>query len=400
MPFFRYTATDTSGRTFDGTLESNDAQSASQALTARGFKSVLIHGSNSQSAQAPEYVRTKKASEFELMVFFSQAAQLIRAGIGPFDAFSQLSGRVQNPDLIRAANEISHGSREGGAISKTMAKYVDLFPFHTVGMVRAGEHGGFLPESLEFLANQYSEAASYRRWFWFLKFATWQGIVGVVLALPLPAAFWDSFRAGTAQALWTSYFKYLVFPTLPIVGGVAALLYLYRMRLMSSSNILKRHKLALKMPFGLGARGRAESLRAFLWSLRNLSHSGVAPSSAWAIAAGSVPNANIAMALSEAGVATGERPLSESFARARVFPVEYGPMFKTAEQTGDVVGTLDRLIQLSSAEFESKNSAIRGGLASAGCLIILLTTLVLVLVLVKGCYGDMPQTIEDWANSP
>lgn len=391
MAFFRYTAIDSSGKSLDGTVQAKNLQEAQGILSTRGFRSIKV------AVQTSGYVRTRKISDNQRFMLFSQAASLIRAGINPFEAFGVLAGRVSSSQVADACREISASSGEGKRISDVMEKYLDLFPHNAVGMVRAGEYGGFLPESLEYLAMHFSDSTAFKRWFWILKFFTWQGVIGLVLSIPVIPAFWGTFHQ--EGSFFAIYSKVLLFPTLPIALVLFLILLLVSRWMGSYGNTVKRHAFVLRIPWGIGSRARNESLRAFLWTLRNLSKGGVPPGQAWALAAGSVPNASYAVRLGDAGRNLGtERPLADAITAAGLFPMDYDALLRTAQQTGDIVGTLDRMLVLTDEEFETSKTKARVGLSSIGCLIVLILSGAMTVYLANGCYGRMEKEVEKFMD--
>lgn len=401
MAFYRYTATEIStGKRLDGTIQAKSDSEAIRTLQSRGYRHVDLASQSSSSADGG-LVRTRRASEYHLSLFFAQAASLLKSGISPHEAFQQLSGRVQNGGLKRAAIDVSLESREGGAVSAALAKYVDLFPHNAVGMVRAGEMGGFLPEALNYLASQYGDQASMKRWFWWVRAATWQALLALTFGLPVPFAFWAGFHAGTSDGFISSYLKFLLFPTLPIAIGIGAAALLLRFVLLSPSKTRFRHRLALRLPFGLGERGRFESYRAFLWTLRSLSNAGISPNSAWNLASGAVPNAELALQLAESGRGEDSRhPFSTRMMATGVLPSEFDAVMLTAEQSGDVVGALDSMVNVASEEMNVAKERSRAGVVSMGCLILLIAGGALGLFIASQYYGRVFEQVDRFMESP
>ena len=395
MQSFRYTATDSSGKGVNGTIHAKDAAEAMSNLSLRGFQNVRL-GADQVTAN---YIRTGKAKDEDRMYLYAQAASLIRAGINPFQAFGTLAGRVTNKWLQQACTAIANEAKEGIGVSRVMEKYVDLFPHNDVAMVRAGEMGGFLPESLEYLAQHYTESTSFKRRFWFFRLFGWQLYLTFVLMVPIPNAFWAGFHAGTVQGFFRSYLDQVIWPVGPIGILLAVLYYLGQWILKQPQNTRLRHSLILKMPMGIGARARMESIRAFLWTLRNLFSGGVGPSASWALASASSPNAEVAVQLAQAGGnMTSETPASVAFVNSGLFPSEYAPMIRTAEQAGDMVATLDRMVNLANEGFEAGKQRVAIGLASLGCILTLIGTGVLAIWLVKGYYGRVFDEVEKYVQ--
>lgn len=406
MVYFRYTAIDANGKRLDGTIRARSESEAKGELAARGFTQVQLagrerDGSSTSSAPPVVYIRTARARDSDLFFLFSQAASLIKAGFNPFDAFEQLSNRVHHKDLRRACREISEAANDGRRISDVMQAYIDLFPYNAVAMVRAGEYGGFLEEAFERLADHYADSTAFKRWFWITRLATWQGLIGLALATPVPIAFWTGLFAGNASSLWSRYFSILFQYTLPIGGALFLLYYIIRSMLLRPEMTAFRHRFILRCPYGIGSRARSESLETFLWTLARLSRGGVAPGTSWTLAAASVPNAAMAQNLVAAGESLGaERPLSLAFSQTKFFPTDYDALIRTAEQTGDIVATLERMHSMTTEEFDQSRLKAAAGLASIGCLILVLGSGAMMIYLVHGCYSGIPEKIDSWMESP
>jgi type IV pilus assembly protein PilC len=396
MAFFRYTATDQGGRQVSGTVQATSAALAADEVTRRGYRDVRF---DTPAAAQQAIVRTKRARAADRMFLYAQAASLIRAGISPHKAFDDVSHRVHHRDLSAACKAMSAAAREGGAVSSVMEQHIDLFPHNDVAMVRSGESGGFLTEALEYLANLYSEGAKFNRRFWLLRFASKQGALTIIAFLPLPKAILDGFLRGGTPAFLKSYVAGLLWPVLPVTGVLLLIVWLITRYYDRHENARKRHALVLKMPHGIGYRAQQESIKTFLWTLRNLWSAGIAPGTAWQLAAASAPNAEYAVRLSKAGsISAGERPLSESFVAAGLFPPEYASLITTAEQSGDVVNTLGRMTELASEEFEAGTDRAKIGIWLMSGFIVLIAGGIAFLAFYAGYFGMIFDAVEQWVN--
>src|SRR5262249_47297146 len=104
----------------------------------------------------------------------------LKAGIGLAEALSDLRVRVArqiSPSLEEAAKAATNGK----PISETFEQYPDLYPESVVGMLRAGEQGGFMEEACEVLSDQAQSAHLFGRSFWWVR----PLIVNSMIALPL-----------------------------------------------------------------------------------------------------------------------------------------------------------------------------------------------------------------------
>src|SRR5438034_2617569 len=157
MPFFRYTAIDPSGRQLAGTVQAKDFSHAGELLGAKGLRGVSLHTGTTTSV-----IRTKRVGDRDLLFCLSQVAAMTKDGMTPYAAFRNVAQRTRNHALKKACEEIAARTEAGEPASSVMEKYIDIFPHNAVATVRAGEYGGFLPESFQFLADHYSDSAAFK----------------------------------------------------------------------------------------------------------------------------------------------------------------------------------------------------------------------------------------------
>lgn len=394
MAFFRYTATDSSGKQVSGSLKARSRNEAEQQLNARGFRNVSFEGPNGASQPVGAILRTKPAQDDERSYLYSQAASMLRAGMSVNEAFTALANKVSNSNLREACRAIASAAREGRGASYVMERYVDLFPHNDVGMVRSGEYGGFLPEAFDYLARFYLESSAFKKRWFIVRRLLWRGFIGVALVAAIMDSFWTRIMQGL-PGLGRQFLTNLLWPVLPCAAIALGGAYLFRNWLMSLHNLRLRHRLLLRVPFGIGERARQESLVAFLWTLRGLQAAGVAPSTAWALASASVPNAEMAVRLSEAGKAVGEMPLSEAARRSGLFPHDYESMLATGEHSGDVVGALEMMTKVSSGAYLREKDEAFSGVRTVGCLVSAVFFLLMAIMYIVGYFYGFFDLLED-----
>lgn len=360
---------------------------------------MIVTKKDTDASDAARVRRTRAASDRELGNFFKQIASLLRAGVNPADAHERVGARIRHRALRDACAEIAKATTEGKPASEVMARYVDLFPPHVVGMIRAAEYGGFLPEAYELLSQQIAERASLNAWFYFVRWISYQGLIGIAIVVAAMSAFWKAFHAG---GNFIGFFlQDLLSRSLPVVLVLALAILGVRLLLHSHATLPLRHRLILRMPYGFGARARAEALHIFLWTLRNLAHSGVPPKTAWQLAAAATPNCDYAQRLYAAagGPREGE-PISEFVLRSGLFDADYVDMLNIAQQTGDVPGTLDRMLEITGEEYAEGKAKARFGLGSLGCLVMALTGGAMLIYFFWQYYGRVFEEVDKYMNSP
>lgn len=397
MAFFRYSAADAKGVPLNGTIESPSPEAALNELTHRGYRQVRLIPFTPTTAPRPEAkaaptpavvsptptttrptVRTKKLGDKQRFFLFSQIAQQLKAGISPANGFSTIAGVTSDRTVKESLQYIADAANNGVPISDAMAVYPDLYPQHVVGLARAGEEGGFLPDALRMVSEQAGAAHKFKRFHWFV----WVIAINAILAIPLV---WLATRAlllmydkldksgggGGWEALSSAFSeKFAQFlPYVLAIYAVLAVLYFY---FSSDKFKMARHRLGLKWPV-LGKRARHESVSIFSWCMARVAHAGLAPYRVWALAADAVPNLEMRRRLLEAGSKmTHEAKLSDVIFGSRLFPEEFAPVISTGELTGDIAGALEQLADASKTEYEAANTFAKmrtaGWGVSAGCL--------------------------------
>jgi len=389
MPFFHYIAGDSQGKPVEGTIQAPNTAEAERLLTNRGFQvrqlidtqasaraaaSAAAAAAPSQQAVQAELAKYKGTDKQRYFLFAQMAAQL-RAGIAPANAFPTLAGQISNAGFAESLRRIATLSADGRPISDVMKLYPGLYPDHVVGLVKAGEVGGFLPEACAAVSEQAGAAHKFRIWHWFI----WVGLISLAILLPLVAVASMAFN-GTFLKVWNGN-------SVPTSGGVLATMGAVALRLLFGPTGLVvlciyggialgvwylnrpqskklRHSIGYRFP-GYGKRATHEGITMFSWALGRLSRGGAAPQTAWALAADCVPNDVVHERLVEAGrIMRTDSRVSEAAFRSGLFPEEYAPTISTGEMTGDLPGALDRLAQVSRAEYDSMTQYAK---LRAGC---------------------------------
>jgi type II secretory pathway component PulF len=270
-----------------------------------------------------------------------------------------------------------------------LSRYPDLYPDHVVGIVRAGEVAGFLPEALDEVARQAQSAHAFHRWFfwvWFLMVNFLLSVPGTWIAMEGMIRAWDNLdksggrgaNGGTMQppeavgsfmsALWHE----TLWPWGPLTLLFFAGIYFFRRYYISRYATKYRHELGLRFPV-YGKRARHENLARFAWTMSRVARAGIAPARAWQLAADSVPNQAFRDELLGVGKNLGgSERMSDLVFKSKIFPEEYAPIVATGEYTGNLPGALERLSQVSEGEYQAAENyaKVRSGCWGAlGCFV-------------------------------
>jgi type II secretory pathway component PulF len=426
MPFFRYSATDSSGKVVSGTLQAEDSGAARAALLRAGMSRVDLGGQSAnapiahaaasrppparvQAAPGPAVVtENERGSDKDRIFLFSQLAAAFRSGINPAMIFNELSqkGPLQ---FRRSLADLAKKTGEGGLMSDVMARYPGLYPSSVVALTRAGESGGFVAEAFEETARQAESAHRFKRFFMW----TWYVGLNALLSIPLVLimtrallAYWDAVdkSGGTGDSfamLGRSIVAKLIWPWGPVTVVLYVGLWGLKRYFETDKMTLFRHRLGLKYPI-LGPRARQENFARFSWTLANLSRAGIPPARAWQMAAETVPNLAMRDLLGHAGTGwlEGREKLSDLIHRSGVFPPQYAPMVATAELTGDIPGAMDNLARMSNSEFEvaTNMAKLRGG--SWGCTLLFATGGIAMIIVCWFYYHELFNKVLDGIDAP
>lgn len=403
MAFFRYEFTDARGQQLEGTVQADTFAEAEALLKLRGYQRVRFHDPSTVPAKAMSapipaqpagaVIRTRKGHDKDRFFLFSQIAKQLEAGIAPAQAFSTLAGVTSAAAFKNSLTDLARAATNGQSLHLVFARYPDLFPAHVVGMVHAGEVGGFLPEAFAQLSHQAGEAHKFKRFHWFI----WYLIPRALAVMPVLLAFREalilSYRRTSEGAanpgIWGIVWEKVVWPYGPLFLVIAGGLLLLRWWLGSMPMRRFRHGLALKLPV-YGARARNESVAIFSWTLSRLGKAALPPHRMWPLAAEAVPNMEMGQRLSETGrsLHDGSR-LSEAIFNSGVFPPQYAPLISTGEMVGDVTGALDQLEMVSRGDYDESTGKARFTSTRIGVAFAIAISGIVLIVVFRAWYVEM-----------
>src|SRR3989440_7173172 len=162
MATFSYTVRDAAGQTRTGTSDAENSEILRRRLQEQGFTVADIK----QTAAAKKksagggWGRVKLN---DLSIFCRQFSTMIDAGVSLVRALDVLGEQTTNPKLKRILRDIQTEVESGQTLSKSMQKYPRVFNNLFIGLVRAGEVGGVLEESLQRLSHFLEKDIELRR---------------------------------------------------------------------------------------------------------------------------------------------------------------------------------------------------------------------------------------------
>jgi type IV pilus assembly protein PilC len=162
MATFAFKAVDLSGIPQNGTVDGADKQSVTAELKTRGLK-VMSLDEKKSGLKMEIRLTPKRVKPSELTVLSRQLATMISSGMTLLRAFYVLEDQVANPLLRETVGAVREDIEAGLAFSDALARHPKIFNPLYVAMVRSGEAGGVLEESLERISDQLEKDDSLRR---------------------------------------------------------------------------------------------------------------------------------------------------------------------------------------------------------------------------------------------
>ena len=159
MPIFVYKAKKGPQEIIEGSVEAGTKEAAVSKVEQMGY--VPIRLSLKEEGHTEAVIKSPvskslgffdKVSSYDLNVFTEQLATLVKSKVPLFEAINILSSQTENPKLKQIVTSISGELKDGKTLSEALSKHPQVFPLLYVNMVRSGESGGVLDETLTRLA--------------------------------------------------------------------------------------------------------------------------------------------------------------------------------------------------------------------------------------------------------
>lgn len=292
------------------------ASAAGSATTAKGYEAPRVSSPDgsrrapTSTDPVPHEEHHTRSSSFSSMFKFSpsshamamycrQLATLVDVGIPLLEALRILARRGSNKRLASVSGYLARRVEEGVPLSVAMADHPSVFSPMFVGVVRAGEAGGILDESLRRLADLLERRAALRSrvvsalWYPAIALALEVIIIAIIVLYAMPkllSAYPDHSQlpGPTLALLGISNFVGTWWPLLlvlliAVIVGIA-----YLLRTSKGRSAWDRTKLYIP---GVGNLSRKINVARFSRTLGNLTAAGIPLIDALDITAATADNA-------------------------------------------------------------------------------------------------------------
>lgn len=377
MPTFEYTARDKTGKEITGTQDAASKEALIQQLREKGLMTSSVE---ERKAQAVAKKKSRKlfggkVALRHLSIFCRQFATMINAGVSLVRCLDVLEQQTDSAKLKEIIRDIEAEVEGGATLSRSMSKHPRVFSNLACGLVRAGEVGGVLDETLDRLAGfmekdmelrrKVKSAMTYPTLVMFVAI----GIVTFLVTFILPKFISlfselglkeDQFPLPTLILMKISNFatsKWYIMVAI-IVGLVIA------------TNRIKATKtgrryfdiMRLRIPV-FGSLNHKIAISRFARTLATLLTSGVPILQAMETVAGTVDNDVIseAILLSRTAIREGDT-IADPLANSKMFPPMVVQMITIGEETGQLDQMLEKVAEFYEGEVDAALESLTAAL--------------------------------------
>ena len=162
-----YQGRDERGKLVKGRMEAPNEAAVVSRLRGMGLTPVAVEGAGNgtglqREISIPGFER-KSVPLKQLAIVSRQLATMVGAGLPLLRALTILADQTENKVLAEALGDVRNKVEQGGALSDSLARHPNVFPPLMIHLVRAGETGGFLDESLRSTASAFESDVKLRQ---------------------------------------------------------------------------------------------------------------------------------------------------------------------------------------------------------------------------------------------
>ncbi|WP_397568127.1 type II secretion system F family protein [Schlesneria sp. T3-172] len=350
MAEFRYIARELSGAQVVGTLSAASEREALGSLAAKNLFPVSI--TLAEAARAHQANKRKRVPARILTVFYTQLADLLRAGVPLLRSLDLLVRQTRHMTLKMVVQEVRDQVADGTRLAEAMRQHPTVFNDLTISMVRAGEEGSFMEESLQRIADFTEHQEELKgRVVGAMAYPAFLVVVGGLILVGMLIFFVPKFEplfetmrtegtlpSATILLLAASSFfqKYI----LVMLGVIAVAFHFIRQYFSNDAGRLRLDEFRLKT-VGVGRVIRSLAVARFCRVLGTLLKNGVPILTALHIAKDATGNRVISTAIAQAAdhVSSG-RSLAQPLAECGQFPPDVLEMIAVGEEANNLESVL------------------------------------------------------------
>jgi type IV pilus assembly protein PilC len=350
MSTYVFKAMDVAGAPMRGQVEAESKQAVSDQLRSRGL--VILDIAEKHSSKELNINLFERITLSDLAIFSRQLSTMVSSGMTILRALFVLEEQTEIKKLKHVIVAVRKDVEAGLALSVALGRHPKVFSPLFVSMIRAGEIGGVLEDSLVRIANQLEKEDALRRQVKsamvypavVVTVAMIVMIVLVVYIVPVFAGVLQQFATNASGAQLPMMTQVTVDVSHAVTGywyafivGGFAIAWSFRRWKTSVSGREQWDALRLRIPFKIGDIVQKISIARWARTFSALTAAGVPLLEALDITGRSAGNVVIANAMSEVidSVKRGGT-ISEPLKANPVFPAMVSQMVSVGESTGEL----------------------------------------------------------------
>jgi type IV pilus assembly protein PilC len=371
MPIFSYTFRDANGGMQKGTADAESEEILRRRFEEQGFTITELTMIKAKSPKAKQYGRVKLN---DLSVFCRQFSTMVDAGVSLVRCLDVLGAQTQNPRLKKVIMDLGERVESGESLSRAMQRHPKTFSNLFVGLIKAGEVGGVLEESLQRLSQFLEKDVELRRK---VKSAMTYPVLVAIMAVGIVTFLVSWFVPQWAEILNDLGLKgdKLPGPTTFLIDlsntiryrgwilvvSIIALIIAYRILVSTRFGRRVADRVKLKIPV-FGKLHHKVCMARFSRTMGTLLTSGVPILQAMETVADTVGNSVMSDALldARARIREGDR-IGDPLEQSKLFP----PMVVHMIGVGEESGSLDFMLQKIADFYEAEVDAALASLTAA-----------------------------------
>jgi type IV pilus assembly protein PilC len=375
MPVFAYVAKDKAGKIHRGRAEADNEKMLTKRLQESGYwvSQITKEGGSSTGARKNPLHALKKVKLDHLAIFCRQFATMINAGVSLVRCLQVLETQANNPKLKTIIKDVSNRVEAGETLSRAMMHHSVFSPLF-IGLVRAGEVGGVLDETLDRLSQflesdlklkrKIKAAMTYPILVMVVAFIIVTGLV--VFIVPKFIEIFKDFDVEmplmTQILITVSEFTTSKQGAIILIGGGVGGTIAWKK--FKSTKFGKRlyDKYKMKVPI-FGKLSHNIAVARFTRTLGTLLTSGVPILQAMETVAGAIDNETFYDTIMKARARIREGdPIGEPLEKSGLFPPMVVQMISIGEETGALDAMLNKVADFYESEVETQLQSLAAAL--------------------------------------
>ncbi|MDH3499237.1 MAG: type II secretion system F family protein [Acidimicrobiia bacterium] len=367
-----YKARDKSGTVRDGEMEGSSQNAVAKALRDKGFTPITVDQKSSSSLQKEIKIPgfSDRIKVKSVAVFSRQFATMINSGLSLLRSLSILADQTESSALAAVILEVKSKVEQGASLSAAMEDHPKAFSRLYVSMVKAGEVGGVLDETLLRLADTIEAQVELRQK---IKSAMMYptAVMGLVVLIVTAMLI---FIVPMFESLYADLGGELPLPTKMLLlistflttywwlAGMMTFgtLFGFRRWIATTNGRARFDAIKLKLPI-FGPLVHKTAIARFSHTLSSLTRTGVPILQAMDIVAETAGNAVVARAVKDVQASIKE---GESIAGPLVNHSVFPPMVVQMMAVGEETGALDTMLEKVGEFYDKEVEAMVEGLTS------------------------------------